>query len=79
MGNNILRAGAWAVLIIFCAALVIMFCTPSPVQPEPPKTVLELKMIPVENVPGEFILEYSNGIKELLRADGTRVPLEITE
>lgn len=36
------------------------------------KTVLEMQMSPIDNQPGDYILEYSNGQAELLRADGTR-------
>lgn len=34
-----------------------------------------MNMIPVDDSPGEYILEYSNGNRELLKKDGTIQPL----
>lgn len=47
----------------------------------PHKIIHEIvvKVSPVENAPGEYILEYDNGYLELLRADGTRQPMIITD
>lgn len=41
-------------------------------QPAHPTVVLEMEMVPIENSAGEYILEYSNGTREILRKDGTR-------
>jgi hypothetical protein len=63
-------------IIVFLGLLVfIVLLSPSTPDP-PPKTVLTMTMVPVDNSPGEFILEYSSGKKELLKADGTRIPIQ---
>ena len=61
-------------LFLLAAVTVISFWW-LPAPPQRDKQVIEVKMIPVENSMGEYILEYSNGHRELLQKDGKRVPL----
>ena len=45
-------------------------------NPKFDKTILIVTATPVDNEPGVYILEYSNGVIEVLHADGTREPLK---
>lgn len=63
-------------LALVSLAFILLFVGQSPPPPEDKsKTILEMEMIPVDNSPGEYILEYSNGKREILKKDGSRSPL----
>lgn len=64
---------------VICIA-VMSWCCPgrAPEAPEKskPKVILDAVMSPVQDAPGgTYIIEYSNGVIEVLHPDGTRVPL----
>jgi hypothetical protein len=67
----ILKCLAFVGLIV----LLIILALPSPHRDHEDyrsKIVLEMNMVPIDDSPGEYILEYSNGSLELLKKDGTR-------
>jgi hypothetical protein len=73
------------VLIIVIAITILFFGDGQPqdrdtvpVSPER-KTILNATMTPVDGAPdGTYIIEYSNGNKEVLHPDGSRVPLVVS-
>jgi hypothetical protein len=75
-----------APVLIFAIAIAILFFGGDQPQnrdvaPLPPdrKTILDATMTPVDDAPdGTYIIEYSNGNKEILHPDGSRVPLVVS-
>lgn len=52
----------------------------TPLQERHDKTILNAVVTPVDNAPeGTYIIEYSNGNKEILHPDGRKVPLVISD
>lgn len=84
MGNQGIVKKYWpwvlCILVVVVVGLVANYL-PLKMESEPTpnpafdNTILILKASPVENVPGQYILEYSNGHVELLYADGRREAL----
>jgi hypothetical protein len=88
MGNKELIKVAISTVIMVLFTLIVWYKVyesepqaPSqlPQEPEPDSTILVVKAISVDNEPGAYILEYSNGAVEILHADGTRDLLEIKD
>jgi hypothetical protein len=66
----------WKLVFVIPVIICLWFVLTLDSQPtESSKIILEMKMVPVEGSPGEFVLEYSNGVRELLKKDGKRYPL----
>lgn len=78
MVNKVLKFLPAVLVLLF--VVIILFSGKNPPPNPPPheedKVILTTIMIPVDDSPGEFILEHSNGNRELLKKDGTRVPLQ---
>lgn len=73
MVNKVIKL---VLVAVVCTAIIVLISDCGK-QPPPPnrKIVMEMNMIPVDDSPGEYILEYSNGNRELLKKDGTIQPL----
>lgn len=81
MVNKIIRFLPFVLVITFVVIILFSGNDQPPIRDIPPpqeekKVILTTTMIPVDDSPGEFILEHSNGNRELLKKDGTRVPLQ---
>jgi hypothetical protein len=76
MVNKVVVRFVCAGLLVLCflGCVSAVFDTSPPATPKE-KVIIELQMIPVDGADGEFILEYSNGVRELLKKDGTRLVL----
>jgi len=87
MGDNkLVTAAVWRyVVLIFVGFLFIAISwmidpkrepAPAPKRMPERRTILNAEMIPVDGAPeGTYIIEYSNGNKEILYPDGNRGPL----
>ena len=91
MGDKKLRPEryfAWSLIVLAMAVLFIaLVIIPSLSVDEPKRVVphsdhkpvrsLVVKVIPVVDEPGAYVLEYNNGYVEVVHADGTREQLLI--
>lgn len=66
-------------IIIFITAIAIMVLIDGPREDHGPKVIMHMRMVPIDDCPGEYILEYDNGNRELLKEDGSRIPLQSVE
>jgi hypothetical protein len=73
MVNKFLRFKYFAIVVGLLVAVLIIMSPSRDLEDPKPKVVLEMNMIPVDDSPGEYILEYSNGSRELLKKNGTRM------
>ena len=80
MVNKITIVRIVLIIVLICSFVVIFAVDESNLSSHQPdrnnQIILQMQMIPVDGSPGEFILEYSNGQRELLKKDGTRVLLK---